>query len=171
MQRSILVIGQSLYDNCHTGWTVTLESQFLIGLPFQLAGTLLNGPVDIIIRHADCLCLINRNSERGVKIRIPPSFAATIICLVYFVNIAALRASCADFLPAIVPCLPNGGPPIFLYFSCYYTHSRFEYNTRDFSDRIKTKLIVFFLFRHVLERRRHHHLDCLSYYSTPVLLC
>ena len=34
------------------------------------------------------------------------SFAATVMILAYFVNIAALLESCAAFLPAIVPCLP-----------------------------------------------------------------
>ena len=41
----------------------------------------------------------------------PPSLAATVIILAYFVNIAALLESCAAFLPAIVPCLPMETPP------------------------------------------------------------
>ena len=50
------------------------------------------------------------------KLKLIFSCVLILICLPYFVNIAARLESCAAFLPAIVPCLPMETPPNFLNF-------------------------------------------------------
>lgn len=103
---SVIVIREHIDDNSYTAGSVTFERTFHEKFTVQFAGSFFDRFLNLVVRHIDAFCPVNRMLESHVIVGISAALAAIVITRAYFVKLAALFASCAAFLPAIVPCLP-----------------------------------------------------------------
>ena len=49
---AIAVVGEGVHDDGHAAGAVALEGDFFVANAFQFAGTTLDGPLDVVLRHA-----------------------------------------------------------------------------------------------------------------------
>ena len=67
---AVAVIGHGLNDDCNAGGTVAFVDDLLVVIGIACTERLINGALDIIVRHIRRFCLGDDRSKAGIVIRV-----------------------------------------------------------------------------------------------------
>ncbi len=67
------VVGHEFHDDRHPAGTVSFEDPFLVIHPFDIAGALLDGPVDGVLGHVFGFGFIDGGAQARVTFRVAPA--------------------------------------------------------------------------------------------------